>query len=425
MMAFIRGKFPGLREWMGELPDVRVQDMCVYEGAHIWMQILAMFLTRAGSRNAFDGKRNTGRTPESFTAFSGQRAGDERFDGVPRVTCGDNAAHHAARTDAGEVAMLPVMMIRQLIEARTLDHARLFGQWHVIIVDGTVQEKCRKGSPGGLARGSARYRYVLQACILVNGVKLPFLHESVDTDDPVRDKEDCELNAFKRLAPRLKELFPRLPVIIVGDALYCCAPAADICEANGWKYLFCIKEGRQPSLWSEVLDLLPLQHSNRARLRHGAEDDAPFHDFRWVTDLPFGEGAASVILEGDVTATAATLYAWVTNMHRLTPDRVTALCAATGRQRHRIEDHFNTQKNNGPGLGHAFCANETASKNYYSVMQCAQIIWELFYHGHLARLYGWARQTSQMALARMIAEGMRILGPPPEDLLIRQLRFVT
>ncbi|MEI7902541.1 MAG: hypothetical protein WCK89_20010, partial [bacterium] len=180
MMAFIRGKFSDLREWMGELPDSRVQDMCVYEGAHIWMQILTMFLTRAGSRNAFDEKRNTGQTPKSFTALSGQRADDERFDGVPRVTCGDNAAHHAARTDAGEVALLPVKMIRQLIEARTLDHARLFDQWHVIVVDGTVREKCRKGNPGGQTRGSARYHYVLQACILVNGEKLPFLHEFVD-----------------------------------------------------------------------------------------------------------------------------------------------------------------------------------------------------------------------------------------------------
>lgn len=417
--------FPNLRKWMSGLPDARVQDMCVYEGAHLWTQILAMFLTRAGSRNAFDGKRNAGRTPEGFAALCGQRADDGRFDGNPRVTCGDNAARHAARTDSGEVALLPVMMIGQLIKSRTFDDARLFGQWHVIVVDGTVQEKCRKGDPGGLARGSARYRYVLQACILMNGVRLPFLHESVDTDDPVRDKEDCELNAFKRLAPRLKELFPRLPVIIVGDALYCCAPAAEICEANKWKYLFCIKEGRQPSLWSEVLELLPHQSRNRARLLHGAGDGAPFHDFRWVTDLPFGNGTASVILEGDVAAGAATLYAWITNMHRLTADRVTALCAATGRERHCIEDHFNTQKNNGAGLGHAFCANETASKNYYSVMQCAQIIWELFYHGHLARLYGWARQTSQMALAQMIAEGMRALGPPPEDVVIRQMRFVT
>lgn len=424
-MAFLAGKFPSLRKWMSELPDARVQDMCVYAGEHIWMQILAMFLTRAGSRNAFDGKRNTGRTPESFTALSGQRVDDERFDGLPRVTCGDNAAHHAARTDADVVAMLPIMMIRQLIEARTLDHARIFGRWHVIVVDGTVREKCRKGSPGGLTKGAARYRYVLEACILGNGIKLPFMHEFVDMDDPVRDKEDCELNAFYRLAARLKELFPRLPLIIVGDALFCCAPAANICESNGWKYLFCIKEGRQPTLWSEVLALLSLQPGNRVRLLRSAGDNATFHDFRWVTDLPFGEGVASVILEGDVTAESATLYAWITNMHKLDATRVPALCAATGRQRHFIEDHFNTQKNNGPGLGHAFCANETASKNYYSIMQCAQIIWELFYHGHLARLYGWARQTSQMALARMIAEGMRILGPPPEDLLVRQIRFVT
>ncbi len=417
--------FPELREWMEELPDARKQEMCVYTGAHIWMQILSTFLTRAGSRNAFDQRRNTGLTPECFAALCGQPADDERFDGAARVTCGDNAARHAARTDAEAVAMLPSMMIRQLLTSRTLDAGRLFGRWYVIVVDGSVQEKCRKGFDDGLSRGAARYRYVIQACLLRNGVKLPFLHESVDIHDLVRDKEDCELNAFVRLAQRLKELFPKLPVIIVGDALYCCASAANICEQNQWKYLFCLKEGRQPLLWEEVLDLLPITKASCLRIHAGTGEQAPLHDFRWVEDLPFGNTTAAVILEGQITTDAATLYAWVTNISRLNPKRVTELCAATGRERHCIEDHFNTQKNNGPGLGHVFCANKTASKNYYSMMQCAQIIWELFYHGHLARLYGWARQTAQMTLAKMIADGMRSFAPPPDELRIRQLRFVT
>jgi hypothetical protein len=37
------------------------------------------------------------------------------------------------------------------------------------------------------------------------------------------------------------------------------------------------------------------------------------------------------------------------------------------RERHLIEDTFNTQKNNGIGLEHVFCAQATASKNYYTI----------------------------------------------------------
>ena len=425
LKGFISGHFPELVGWLKGLPDARVQVMCVYSGAHIWMQIIYLFLTRAGSRNAFDPMRNTGLLPKGFAALCEQFADDERFEGAPRVTSGDNAARHASRTDAAKVALIPAMMIRKLLASRTLEAGRLFGQWYVIVVDGTVQEKCRTGFEDGLSRGDARYRYVIQACILCNGIRLPFLHEAVDVHDALRDKQDCELKAFSRLAVNIKASFPKLPIIIVGDALYGCATVADICGQNQWKYLLCLKEGRQPLLWEEVLDLLPITRASHLRIHAGTGDMAPLHDFRWVQDLPFGKSTAAVILEGDITKDSATLYAWITNMHRLTDERIPELCAVTGRERHCIEDHFNTQKNNGPGLGHVFCANQTASKNYYSMMQCAQIIWELFYHGHLARLYGWARQTTQKALAMMIADGMRSFDLPADCPPIRQLRFVT
>ena len=57
-----------------------------------------------------------------------------------------------------------------------------------------------------------------------------------------------------------------------------------------------------------------------------------------------------------------------------------------GRERHLIEDTFNTQKNNGIGLEHVFCAQATASKNYYTLMQVAQILWILTCRDSLQRL---------------------------------------
>jgi len=82
------------------------------------------------------------------------------------------------------------------------------------------------------------------------------------------------------------------------------------------------------------------------------------------------------------------------------------------------------RKNNGIGLGHVFRANHDASKNYYTIMQVAQIIWQLFYGGHLARLYEWARTAPQQSLARAVAEGLRanLFANVPA---IGQLRFVT
>ena len=428
-IGFLKGVFPELGRWFDYLPDARRQELCKYTGAHIWFHVLMMFVTRAGSCNAFDQSRNSGAAAANMGALCGQGPEDYRFAGQPTVTCSDNAARHAGRTSPEAVAEIPVKMIRLLMERRLFDAFRLFDVWHVLVVDGTVQEKCRKGFTddgkiGGT--GSARYRYVLQLGILgPNGMFLPFMHEAVDMHDPVLDKEDCELEAFKRLAPRLKALFPRTPFCIVGDALYTTEGITATCETMSWRYVLTFKEGRQPCAWAEMLELLPQQPGNKLRLWAGSKPEDGLRDMRWLEALPLGEkGITNVLLEGEITKQAATLYAWITNFSNLTPDRVLSIVNAAGRERHRIEDHFNAQKNNGIGLGHVFRANHDASKNYYSIMQAAQIIWQLFYGGHLARLYEWARTAPQQSLARAVAEGLRanLFANVPA---IGQLRFVT
>ena len=94
-----------------------------------------------------------------------------------------------------------------------------------------------------------------------------------------------------------------------------------------------------------------------------------------------------------------------------------------GRERHRIEDTFNTQKNHGIGLEHVFCANANASKNYYTMMQVAQILWILTCRGCLLRLYDWARRATEQGLARALWEGLRAARLPPDLPPLGQLRF--
>ena len=94
-----------------------------------------------------------------------------------------------------------------------------------------------------------------------------------------------------------------------------------------------------------------------------------------------------------------------------------------GRERHRIEDTFNAQKNNGLGLEHVFCANATASKNYDPMVQVAQILWTLTYHGCLRRLYDWARRATELALAQAVGEGLRACRLPLDLPPLGQIRF--
>jgi hypothetical protein len=426
MARTVRAAFPRLNDWLNSLPDPRCQAMCLYAAAHLWWQILATFLSRSGSRHAFDQQRQSGEAAWNLGQLCGQTPEDPRFEGQPSVTCSDNAAHHASRVDPEQVATVPILMFRDLLERRTFDGVRLFDRWYLLVADGSVKEKCRQGfeTGGKSSADGARFRYILQLSVIgPAGTLFPLMHEEMDVYNPETQKEDCELKSFQRLSQRLKKEFPKLPICLVADALYGCQAVVGTCRLFDWKYILTLKEGRQPTTWDEILRLLPLHRSNRLRHRLGPSGKEGLQDFRWVENVLFGEHQTNVILSGVITAQAATLYAYITNFEKLSPQRVATVVNSGGRERHLIEDTFNTQKNNGIGLEHVFCANATASKNYYTMMQVAQILWILTCRGCLQRLYDWARRATEQALARAVWEGLRACRLPPDLPPLGQIRF--
>lgn len=426
-MRTVRAACPALNRWLNELPDPRVAEMCRYTGAHLWWQVMGTFLSRKGSRHGFDQQRQSGQAAWNLGALCGQGPEDPRFAGEPTVTCSDNAAHHANRVDSEKVAQIPVKIFRELLARRRLDSSRLWERYYLLVLDGSVKEKCRQGFEAGgkSSTGDARYRYVLQLSVLgPAGTLLPLMHEEMDVQNPETEKEDCELKAFDRLSQRLKQEFPKLPICLVADALYGCQAVVRRCALYDWKYVLTLKEGRQPTTWQESVRLLRFHRANRLRLLLGPDEEAGLQDFRWVEKVLLGEQQTNVILLGETTdAPTATLYAYITNFDKLTPQRVATLVHGAGRQRHRIEDAFNTQKNNGIGLEHVFCAHATASKNYYTMMQVAQILWTLTCHGCLRRLYDWARRATELALAQAVWEGLRQGRLPPDLPPLGQIRF--
>lgn len=84
---------------------------------------------------------------------------------------------------------------------------------------------------------------------------LPIDFEMIENEKEDTPKQDCEINAAKRLLKRIKKAYPRLKLILSADALYACKPIIDICEAYHRKYVIRLKEGRIGSLMQEFSEL--------------------------------------------------------------------------------------------------------------------------------------------------------------------------
>ncbi len=237
-------------------------------------------------------------------------------------------------------------------------------------------------------------------------------------------KRTASSKPLGRLSQRLRIEFPKLLICLVADSLYCCQPIVATCQLYGWKYILTLKEGRQPTTWDETIRLLLLNRANRLRCLLGQDGKAGLQNFRWVENVMLGQHHTNVILQGEIThEPSASLYAYITNFSNLTSQRVAAVVNQGGRERHLIEDTFNTQKNNGIGLEHVFCAKATAWKNYYTIMQIAQILWLLVCRGCLQRLYDWARRATEQGLARAIWAGLRTRRLPSDVPPLGQIRF--
>jgi len=403
---------------MDEMPDPRVREMCTYSSRHLQWQAIATFLLRGGSRNAFDADRNSGAMPANLLRL-GEEVWDEGRLGARRtVTCSGNVVRHMGRVVTDAFAALPLRLARRLMEMRVLDRARLFGHWWLIIIDGTLMDRGRDS-----ADGSARHRYVVEA-VLVGpcGLRIPIMSEFADVRDPVRDKEDCELNAFQRITERLKREFPRLPVCLLLDGLYPVKAVFDRCREYGWKFIATLREGRQPTAWDEAVQIMLASPANVRFCRRQGEHGEVEQTMRWADRVPFGGHQFQVIFLGEVGPEAATLWAWATNL-LVTRERVGEIVNDGGRARQEAATLFNVEKNGGFGLEHAFCADITAAHNLHVFMQVACVLGQVLVNGMLRRLTRACRKVSDVKLVEMLRSSLAFVPIPPDIPPVGQLRF--
>ena len=99
--------------------------------------------------------------------------------------------------------------------------------------------------------GSITYSHkALQAAIISPNKKqvLPLMPEDISNTDG-KYKQDCEINAAKRLIPKIRSAYPRMPKIWLADSLYATGPFIRLFKSNPVdNYILRAKESDQLSM---------------------------------------------------------------------------------------------------------------------------------------------------------------------------------
>lgn len=273
-------------------------------------------------------------------------------------------------------------MIKELFKKRCFDSYRINGKYWGIIIDGTGLftfpekhcEHCLKRvykDEEGNVKQTVYMHHVLEAKLVVGDIVLSIDSEFIENESEDVAKQDCELNAFYRLAERLKATYKRLPICILGDSLYACENVFALCEEYKWKYLLRFKEGRIKTVMDEFHELKKMG------------DIPPSSSVLWVNGIDYNDRKVNVlekIVKSKKESKEKKPFIFITNIK--VKKKNVQLLANAGRSRWKVENEgFNTQKNIRYYIKHANSHDYNAMKNHYLLTQIADILVQLYENG--------------------------------------------
>ena len=203
-------------------------------------------------------------------------------------------------------------------------------------------------------------------------------------------KQGCELNASKRLLPKFRKSYPRLPIRIIADSLYPSIGLIELCEKENVEYIFVLKDKKIPTLLKEFLTLVSLPTGNREI----KENKEKIILTLWENNIDYKGKKINVIRQ--ITKNKETekysKWMWVTN-REITRKNLSKIIYSA-RTRDYIENQgFREQKiTSGIDLEHVYSKDIKAIKVIYTIIQITHLILQIIEHsdicGNFNKKYG-------------------------------------
>lgn len=385
-LGVFRGLLPKLLKELGQIPEPRQPKKLKHKLTVVLLSGLLSFVFQMASR------RETNRTL-SRPAFLATLQG--LFPELETLPHADTLHRVLCQLDVARLEQAHVELLRRLIRNKKF-HRYLIDRCYPIAIDGT-QKLVRDGPwwsehwlerRRDTAEGESvqQYVYVLEANLVFhNGVTLPLLSEflSYAAGDPDDHKQDCELKAFYRLAARLKNYFPRLPILLLLDGLYPNGPLMALCRHYQWQFMIVLPTKCLPSVWEEVHALRPsqVQHRQSWQGRH--------QRFWWVNDITYrfdrdrqsqrvhvvgcNERWSAVDPDSGELVEHQTQHVWLSSQ-RVDRDTVHQRCNLGARRRWGIEISLQIEKRQGYCYEHPFSHDWNAMRGYHYLMRLAHLL---------------------------------------------------
>lgn len=383
LMMIMHHFFRELPVWIEEMTDPRHQSYITYTQSDLVCMGLLKNICGVKTMRSMEEEFNENRCIETLRILSGDK-------GLKEMAHCDTLNYYLERLSPECLAGLRKKMVKHLIRMKSFNRGKLLGKYWRIILDGTglfyfKEKHCDNCLVKTVVQEDGTkvktyYHKVLEAkLVLSDKIVISLDTEFIENEKEDVPKQDCEMQAAKRLLERLAEEYPRLPVCIQGDCLYAVEPVMEICRGRKWKYIFTHKAGRQKLLdesyeWirqgSGHVTVAGMgkekgtgEYVNHVEETAGKKEVANLFGYSYEAEKKGGKDTVS--------------FRWITDIE-LTERNLEEMTGAA-RGRWKIENEgFNNQKNGIYDIEHLNSRNSNAMKNHYLLTQIADIIMQIY-----------------------------------------------
>lgn len=251
------------------------------------------------------------------------------------------------------------------------------------------------------ASGQAHYSHSVVAATLVKAGSrkvLPLDVEPVQNSDG-SGKQDCELNAAKRLVKRLRGEHRQMAVIITGDDLYSHEPMVELLASQRFHYVLVAKPESHKEMFEWVEEIDRIGESVRGQWQEGPACKRRYFEYRIIREVPLSASRrvrVNLVEVWERDGKGKLLYhnSWITDLE--VDGENLAEVVRVGRSRWKIEnEQFNVQKNRGYELEHNYGhGKKNLSQVFYLLNLLAYVVHIILEMGD--RLYERSRQRASL-----------------------------
>lgn len=182
---------------------------------------------------------------------------------------------------------------KPLQRGKQTEQFKIFNDSYLIPIDGTQYFSSEKIScPKCLFKKhrngkTTYYQQVLAAAIVCPGIKqvIPLSPEPIQNSDGAT-KQDCEINAGKRILSKIRSSHPKLKITIAGDSLYSKQPFLDELKANNMSFILVAKPTDHKSLYQWFEETRAMGETNVLKIKDFNGRD---HVYEWMNHIPLND----------------------------------------------------------------------------------------------------------------------------------------